>query len=129
MCKEQISNLMNEVKKSYESPLTRDEAQKLAGQFLHAMFTLGEDMKVADLDSRNKKSALKALKATVYLEAATKTDKKPADSMLEAIVNSNISVQSEQNKLDDAEVLRDSLQTYFNIFKEAHVFFRGICEK
>jgi hypothetical protein len=119
-------DLLELVKKSYEEGVTLDEAEKLAGRFLGAMMTISGELKVADLDARMRKAGLKAVKAAILLEEVRKADKKPADSLLQAMVDVNELVTGEQTAFDEAEVARDELQNLLNTFKEAHVHFRGI---
>lgn len=119
-------NLALKIQKTYEEAVTMDEAEKLAAEFLHGQLVLASELKNIDLDARMKKSGLKAVKAAVYMEAATKSDKKPSDTFIENVVNLSDLVNTAQNDLDSAEVERDEVQNYFNIFKEAHIYFRGI---
>ena len=121
-CKE----LEHEIQAAYESQVTIPEAEKLAAKFLHAQMLLAEKLKRVDLDARMRKSGVKALRAAVYLEEVKKSDKKPSDVMLEAIINSSSMVQSQQDELDAAEVERDELRSFMDIFNNAHIFFRGI---
>lgn len=118
--------LVLEIQASYESGVTVEEAEKLAGKFLYAQIQVAEELRVADLDARMKKSGTKAIKATIYLEAATKSDKKPSDVMLGAMVDTNELVLGEQQKLDEADVLKSALDNYMNIFQQAHCHFRNI---
>jgi hypothetical protein len=115
-----------QIQTSYETGITVEEAEKLAGKFLYAQIQVAEELRKADLDARMKKSGTKAIKASVYLEAATKTDKKPSDVMLGAMVDTNELVLGEQQKLDEAEVLKASLDNYMSIFQNAHIHFRTI---
>lgn len=126
--KQLIEKLSNKIKEAYESIVTVEEAEKLAGEFLHAQIIVAKELENMDLDSRMKKNGLKAVKATIYLEECSKTEKKPSDTFLSAKVDQNELVVSQQDEFDKAEVSRDSLQNYFNIFKDAHIFFRGIAK-
>lgn len=116
------------IKDSYEQGVTLDEAEKLAGMFLSAQLQVAGALREADLDSRMKKSGVKAVKAAVYMKAATATDKKPSDVMLQAVVDMDKLAQDQQNLFDEAEAIKDHLQNYFNIFREAHIHFRGIAK-
>lgn len=120
--------LKEEIKKVYGFGVTLEEAEKLAAKFLHAQFEVSEQLKSANLNSRMRKSGIKSIRAAVYLEAATKTEKKPSDTYLDALVNSDKLVSGEQEALDTSEVLHQSLQNYFDIFKEGHIFFRGVAK-
>lgn len=118
--------LEGDIQRSYTEGVTVGEAEKLAGQFLHAQMQVSEHLKKVDLDAKMRKTGVKAVRAAIYMEAATKDPKKPSDVMLEAIVNLNDVVQAEQTSLDEAEVNRDNLERYYNIFRDAHVHFRTI---
>lgn len=120
--------LAADIKNAYENSIEPAEAERLAAKFLHAQLTVSHELAVADLDARMRKTGVKAVKAAVYMEAATAGEKKPSDVMLEAKVNLDKVVQDEQDKFDTAEVERDQLQNYFNIFREAHIYFRGIAK-
>lgn len=118
--------LTEKIKGSYESGVTLEEAERLAAEFLHAQLVVSKELQALDLDARMKKSGLKAVKAAIYLEAATKSDKKPSDVMLNAIVDTSELATGEQDRLDEAEVNRDALERYYSIFREAHIFYRGV---
>lgn len=116
------------IQSAYTEGVTLDEAEKLASEFLYAQLQVSERLKAADLDSRMRKTGVKAVRAAIYMDAATKTDKKPSDVLLEATVNMNELVQGEQNDFDAAEADRDELERHYNIFREAHIHFRGIAK-
>lgn len=105
-----------------------EAAEKLAGKFLIAQIRTSEELKKADLDARMKKTGVKAIKAAVYMEGATKGERKPSDTLLEATVNLDKMVQEEQGRLDEAEVARDELEHYYNVFREAHIHFRSVAK-
>ena len=88
---------------------------------------VSNELKALDLDSRMRKSSVKALRASAYLEASKPIEgKKPTEAAIEAVINVNPIVGSEQQEFDKSEADRDNLTRYYNIFKEAHVHFRGI---
>ena len=121
-----VESLTSKIKKAYEESVTTQEAENLAGEFLYAMLQVSKELSSKDLDARMRKTGLKAIKAGVYMEAATKTEKKPSDTLLEHLVAQSDIVREIQNGFDTAEVEKDALQNTFNIFKEAHLYFRGI---
>lgn len=123
-----LEELISGIQKSYESGITIEEAEKLAGKFLNAQIQVANELQKVDLDSRMKKSGVKAVKAAVYMEAAIKTDKKPSDVMLEQLINKNEIVASQQELLDIAEVEKDKLYNYLSIFREAHIHYRSIAK-
>src|ERR1700684_1824292 len=114
------------LKSSYESGVTILEAESLAGRFLYALTQVANEYEILNLDARMRKSGLKGLKASIYLDEATKTDKKPSDVMLGALVDRNSLVQGSQDDLDKAEVVKEKLENYKEVFKEAHIYFRGL---
>lgn len=118
------ADLTAEIKAAYEESVTMDKAERLSGRFLHGMILVAEELRNVDLDARMRKSGVKAIRAAVYLEEVRKSEKKPSDVLLEALVNSSREVQAAQDAWDTAEVYRDQLQNYYNIFNQAHVFFR-----
>lgn len=121
-------NLENKIIATYEEGVSLTEAEKLAGEFLHAQIVVSNELKKADLNSRMRKTGLKALRSALYLDAATKSDKKPSDTYLDNVITSNELVSGEQNALDTAEVERDDLERYYNIFQNAHIHYRGIAK-
>lgn len=120
--------LESEIEASYTSGISMEQAEKLAGRFLGAQLKVSVELKKADLDSRMRKTGVKAVRAAIYMDAASKGDKKPTEAALAAIVDTNEVVQSEQNSLDEAEVSRDDLRRYYDIFGNAHIFFRGVAK-
>lgn len=123
--------LENDIQESYLQGITCEEAEKMAGKFLHAQVSVVKELENADLSARMRKAGTKSIKAAVYLKAATPTnagDKKPTEAMLAATVDLDTIVQSEQAALDDAEVRLNKLKNYLSIFQEAHIHFRGIAK-
>jgi len=121
-----IQKLTQAIQDSYDEGITMEQAEKLAGKFLFAQMQIAEKLSRSDLDARMQKTGVKAIKAGVYLQEATKGEKKPTESMLSALVDSDEAVVKAQDMLDKAEIRRDELENYFSIFKEAHVHFRTI---
>lgn len=119
-------NLEKKIQTAYEQGTSLEEAEKLAGEFLYAMLQVSTQLQVLDLDSRMKKTGLKAIRATVLLDEIRKADKKPSDTVLVALVDSNETVIAQQDLLDTAEVEHDRIERYYNIFLNAHIFFRGV---
>lgn len=120
--------LEKDITGAYEAGVTLEQSERLAAKFLLAQMRIGEELQGADLNTRMRKSGLKAVKAAVYLESATKTERKPSDVMLEAIVNSDKLVNDEQTGFDESEASRNALDNYLSVFREAHIFFRGIAK-
>jgi hypothetical protein len=121
-------DLENKVKVAYEEHVTIERAEELAGEFLHAQFVVSAELRKADLDARMRKQNNKAVRGAIYLDAATKGEKKPTEAALAAIIETNDLVQGEQKAYDEAEVLSSDVERAYNICREAHIYFRGIAK-
>ena len=128
MKENEFSELKAIVEKAYAEGTTLEEAERLAAHFLGAQMRVAEELAQIDLDSRMKKSGLKAIKAAVYMEAVSKADKKPAEGWLENHVALNELVGEAQTSFDTADSRKVSLEVYLGIFKDAHIYFRGIAK-
>lgn len=126
--KEFCTNLEAKIQNTYENQITVSEAEKLAAEFLHAQLVISSELTKADLDSRMRKTGLKAIRAAVYLSEVQKSDKKPSDTLLEQTVVVHEEVNKQQNEFDTAEAQCAQLERYYNIFREAHIFFRGVAK-
>lgn len=122
----ELDILKKQVEQAYESSVTMEEAERFAAKCLSAQLSIAEQLSKADLDSRFKKNGLKALKAAIWHESATQGDKKPSDKHLDAMVDMNKLVQTEQSEFDKADSYKESLYILLGIFKDAHIYFRGI---
>lgn len=120
--------LEQDIRNAYERPVETDEAQLLASKFLLAQLNAGRELSNLNLDARMKKTGLKALKAQVYLKHAQTSlgEKKPTEATLSAIVDSDKLVLENQDMFDKAEVERDLIENYLNVFREAHIFMRSL---
>ena len=124
--KEMCQDLENRLTSSYEGGVTMEEAESLAARFLVAQLSVSRELKTRDLDARTRKSGLKAIRAAVYLEIVQGVEKRPTVDMISAMVDSHEIMQQEQNSLDTAEVERADLERYFDVFTNAHIFYRGV---
>lgn len=118
--------LEQDIKRAYEQSVSTDEAERLAAKFLLAQLEAGRELASLDLDARMKRTNLKALKATVYLECATKPERKPTEAALAALVDSDKLVMQEQDAWDTAEVSRNKIENYLDVFRNAHIYYRSI---
>lgn len=119
-------SLETKIQTSYEEGVTLESAERLAAEFLHAQIKISSELKNADLDSRMRKSGVKAVRAAIYLETRSKADGKPTEASIAAIIDTDKIVMDEQRSLDEAEVNRDNLERYYDIFQNAHIYFRAI---
>jgi hypothetical protein len=120
------AELRAQIVSSYESGVTVEDAERLAAKFLDGQMQVADRLRDADLDARMRKSGIKSIKAAVYLEHASKSDKKPSDAFLSNIVESTDSVRTSQDELDAAEVEVERLRNYLQTFQAAHVHYRNI---
>lgn len=121
-CKE----LENKIIAAYEDSITMADAERLAGEFLRAQLVISNELKKADLASRMRKQGVKAIRAALYTDICSKNEKKPTEAAIAALLDSNEIVSSEQQSFDEAEVSRDELERYYNIFQNSHIYFRNI---
>ena len=125
---ELCQSLETKIQNSYLEGVSTEAAELLAGEFLYAQLAVSGELKKADLDARMKKTTLKAARATMYNGIVSGADKKPTEASIESQINTNDIVTKTQDELDQAEVERDNLMRYYNIFREAHIHFRGIAK-
>lgn len=118
--------LKSDIEKAYTEGITLDQAERLAAKFLGAQMDVADKLRITDLDARMRKSGLKVVRAAVYLEEATKGEKKPSDVMLQALVDRNELVVGEQTAFDQAEVDKGQLEHYLNVFNNSHLYFRTL---
>jgi len=126
--KEFCANLETKIQASYTEGVTLEQSEKLAGEFLHALMVVSAELRKSDLDSRMRRTGVKAVRAAMYMESASKGDKRPTEAAIAAMVDISPVVQAEQDTLDQAEVERDDLKRYYDIFTNAHIFFRGVAK-
>jgi hypothetical protein len=122
---ELCSNLEAKIINSYEQGVTLEEAERLAGEFLGAQLRVSAELKNKDLDSRMQKTGLKSIKAHVYMDC-NKSETKLTEAGKSATVDNNEEVINAQHNLDISEVDKAELERYYDIFLNAHIFFRGV---
>ncbi len=123
--------VLQAIKKAYTEGTSMEDAEKLAAKFWHASYTAATELRNADLDARMKKAGYKAIRSAAYIAEASKDrggDKRPTVDMLEALVTKGNDVKEAQERLDRAENERDSLVNFLTIFREGHIYFRGIAK-
>lgn len=116
------------ITEAYESAVMMSDAELHAARFLGMQMLVADELAKADLDSRMRKNGVKALKAAIWFDAATKDEKKPSDKQLDATVDKDPKVQDEQRAYDGADARREALYNWLGILKDGHIFFRGIAK-
>lgn len=116
------------IEAAYNEGVTLSEAEKLAARTLVVRLDLSQELKVVDLDSRMKKHGVKVTRADAYMSEIKKHDKKPVESFLEAAVTMDGNVIESEHDYAKADVQRELIQNYLDIFKDAHIYFRGIAK-
>lgn len=118
-----------EIQQAYEGDgKTPEEAEKLAAKFLHAQMQISAELRTAQLDARMKKSGVKALRAALYLDIIQKSDKKPTEAGIAAMIDSDAMVQAEQQKLDEADTTSAELERRYDVCLNGHIFMRGLAK-
>lgn len=113
---------------AYETGVTMDEAEKNAALCLGVQMEIATAIAPYNLDTKMRKSGLKAIKSRAYMQELSKHDKKPAEAFLDHAVAGDISVQNEETAFAKAEARKEELQSYLDVFKEAHIYFRGVAK-
>jgi hypothetical protein len=124
----EFGELAGDVQRAYEEGVSIEEAERLAAKFLGAQMKVAEELASVDLDARMKKNGMKATRSAVYMAAATAVEKKPSEGFLENTVNLDKMVQGAQERFDAADARKEALSIYLGIFKDAHIYFRGIAK-
>lgn len=124
--KETCDELEGLIPDCYQNGVTLGQAESLAGRFLEAQLIVSHELTKLDLDARMRKTGVKAIRATIYLAECGKSDKKPTEGMLAALIEANPDLSAEQDGLDKAEVDRDELKRLMDVYSNAHIFFRTI---
>jgi hypothetical protein len=121
-------DLEETIKAAYEERVTTEQAEELAAKFLHAMMVVSSELRLVDLDARMKKQNVKAIRGAIYLDIISKSDKKPTEAGIAAMLDTNELVQNEQKAYDQAEVLAEEVERTYNVCKESHIFFRTLAK-
>lgn len=124
--KQKCEHLEKLITDSYQNGVTMSQAEMLSGQFLEAQLLVSRELTAADLDSRMRKTGVKAIRAAIYLEERSKPEAKLTEGTLSAIIDSHQLVIEEQNSLDKVESERDELKRLLDVFSNAHVFYRNV---
>lgn len=125
---EQLKQLENKIKDTYEQGVTLEEAEKLAAEFLYAQMVVSTELRKEDLNARMNKSGNKAIRAAAYLNIVSEAEKKPTEAQIAAIIETDEPVKLQQSQLDESEVKVAELERYYNIFQNAHIYYRGIAK-
>ena len=120
--------LTETINKAYEQGVTMQEAERLAARTLTIRIELTDQIKERDLDARMKKHGVKAIKARAFVEEIVKHEKKPTESQLDAAVNLSPLVEAAELLFAESETTKNQLEAYSDIFKDAHIFFRGVAK-
>lgn len=124
LCKQ----LETKIQESYERGITLETAERLASEFLYAQIQVSAELKTRDLDARMRKSGVKAVRAAIYLDIISKSDKKPTEAQIGAVIDSDELVLGEQKAFDVSEVDKAELERYYDIFSNAHIHYRSIAK-
>src|SRR5690554_4693134 len=120
--------LESKIQEVYEKGITPEDAEKLAAKFLYAQMVISRELRKADLDTKMRKTGVKALRAAVYLDTVKSQEKKPTEATISATIDTHGVVQQEQDSFDKAEVLKAELERYYDIFTNGHIYARGVAK-
>lgn len=122
--------LEHDIKNAYEKVITPDEAERLAAKFLLAQLDAGRELSNLDLNARMKKTSLKACKGEAHLQYSKVNGeaKKPPEAALASMVDCNSVVLEEQDRFDRAEIQKNLIQNYLEVFRESHIYFRALAK-
>lgn len=120
--------LESEIEQVYTNGITMEDAEKLAAKFLSAQLKVSAELKKVDLDSRMRRSGVKAVRGAAYLNILKTNEKKPTESAIDSMINTDSTVSAEQDAYDKAEVLKSELERYYDIFNNGHIYARGIAK-
>ncbi len=123
---EKCKQLEAKIIQTYTTGVSLEEAEKLAAEFLSAMLMVSDELKKADLSARMRKTGVKAVRAALYQDAVKGQDKRPTVDAINYFIDSSDTYISEQNGYDEAEVDKASLDRYYDVFNNAHIFYRGV---
>lgn len=121
-----FAELEKDVEKAYEVGVTMEEGERLAAKFLRAMMQVSSAIRTKSLDARMKKNGYKTLRASAYLTIVQGNDKKPTETHISAMLDTDKDVIGAQDVYERADEDNLVLERLFAIFKEAHLYFRGV---
>lgn len=122
----QFERLKEEIVKAYEEGISMEDAERNAARCLDVQIELNEKIKASALDARMKKNGYKTHRATEYLKIVQGSEKKPTESQIDAMLTVNTDVCRAQDDYEAADIEVEALKRYFDIFKDAHIFFRSV---
>ena len=122
----EMTALEQDVQRAYEESVTVEEAERLAAKVLTVQLKIARELAITDLNARMRKNGLKAQRAQAYMDECNKSEKKPAEGYLENVVTLDPKVKLAQATYDEQDARKESLTLYLGIFKDAHIYFRGI---
>lgn len=123
-----FSEFRESIQKAYEEGVTMQQAERLAAKTLQIRMLISDEIKSRDLDARMKKHGVKVTRAEAYMEELSKHEKKPAEAYMEHAINQSLLVNASEKMYADAETTKDRLQTYLDVAKDAHLYFRQIAK-
>lgn len=128
----QLDLICEELKQSIASAsnegVSIPEAEKLAAKTLTARLALADEIKTLSIDARMRKNVVKVVRSNLYLDLVSKAEKKPTETHLESVLNIDNEVRAEEAAYINAESELQRLETYSDVFKDSHIFFRTVAK-
>lgn len=129
--KEQLKNIVEletKMRIFYDTDFSISECEKLSSLACVLMMEIASELKRLDLDSRNRKTLLKAQRGSEYIDLLKTQDKKPTEAYLEHSLNISKEIINQQNQIDDLESEKLYYERMISTCEHAHVFFRGVAK-
>lgn len=121
--------LQKQLNQAFEQGVTMEEAERWAAKCLSAQIDLSQELMTADLGARMRKNEYKTMRARVYLDTVQASEgKKPTEAMIEAIIATSQEVAATQNAFEEEENASEALQRLYDIFRDGHLFYRGVAK-
>jgi hypothetical protein len=124
----QFEELKKAIQQAYEEGVSLEDAERHAARCLDAQIGLNEVIQTSALDARLKKNGYKTLRASNYLAIVQASDKKPTEAAIDATLSTTPEVTAAEDAYQTAEIETEALKRYFDIFRDAHIYFRGVAK-
>ncbi len=127
----EIMELQQSIRKVHTEGVSLEDAERLAAKSLDVLIQIGGMdglIRSKDLDARMKKNGYKTVRAKTYIEIVHRSEKKPTEAAIEAELLTSALVSTSQDQYERAEVEAEALHRLYDIFKDAHIYFRGVAK-
>lgn len=127
--KKLIEKLQARIQEVYEDGVTVTKSEDITHELADAEFKLVTMITPLDMDVRMRKHGVKQIRAAVYLDIIKNSEKKPTESQLAAMVDSDALVTEAQNSYDEAESLLAEAERLLDAVHNSQVVFRTLMKE